>query len=77
MDHPHQRGLWFAHDHVNKLDFWNNEWSYFADMHRPNLGRINLKQAGEMKSGKTQGPSPPPSNGPIWKAIIRYSPNRA
>jgi hypothetical protein len=55
MDHPHQRGLWFAHDHVNKLDFWNNEWSYFADLHRQNLGRINLKHAGEMKSGKTQG----------------------
>src|ERR1035441_9616549 len=28
---------------------------YFADLHRPNLGRINLKKAGEMKSGKTQG----------------------
>jgi hypothetical protein len=24
-DHQHQRGLWFAHDAVNKLDFWNNE----------------------------------------------------
>src|ERR1022692_937009 len=55
MDHHHQRGLWFAHDNVNKLDFWNNEWSYFADLHRKNLGRINLKKAGEMTSGKTQG----------------------
>src|ERR1035441_4464259 len=43
MDHQHQRGLWFAHDTVNKHDFWNNDWPYFADMHRPNLGRINLK----------------------------------
>jgi len=24
-DHPHQRGLWFAHDSVNGFDFWNNE----------------------------------------------------
>jgi len=55
MDHQHQRGLWFAHDNVNKLDFWNNEWSYFADLHRKNLGRINLKQAGEVKSGEDQG----------------------
>src|SRR5437870_5499838 len=38
MDHQHQRGLWFAHDSVNKLDFWNNEWSYFADRHLKNLG---------------------------------------
>ena len=55
MDHQHQRGLWFAHDNVNKLDFWNNEWSYFADLHRKNLGRINLEALGAVKSGKTQG----------------------
>ena len=54
MDHQHQRGLWFAHDNVNKLDFWNNEWSYFADLHRKNLGRINLKKMGTA-SGKDQG----------------------
>src|SRR6266699_1258635 len=23
-DHQHQRGLWFAHESVNKMDFWNN-----------------------------------------------------
>jgi Methane oxygenase PmoA len=55
MDHQHQRGLWFAHDHVNQLDFWNNEWTYFADLHRQNLGRINLTKNSEFKSGKTQG----------------------
>jgi hypothetical protein len=54
-DHQHQRGLWFAHDSVNKLDFWNNEWSYFADEHRKNLGRINLTRTGEVKSGKDKG----------------------
>ncbi len=51
MDHQHQRGLWFAHDNVNKLDFWNNEASYKL----PNLGHINLKKLGEVKSGKAQG----------------------
>ena len=55
MDHQHQRGLWFAHDNVNKLDFWNNEWSYVTDLHRQNPGRIGLKQLGEVKSGKDKG----------------------
>jgi hypothetical protein len=51
FDHPHQRGLWFAHDTVNGLDFWNNEATYKT----PNRGRISLKNLGEIKSGKTQG----------------------
>jgi hypothetical protein len=50
-DHQHQRGLWFAHDTVNKLDFWNNEASYTT----PNRGRITLKKMGEVKSGKDKG----------------------
>ena len=55
FDHQHQRGLWFAHDNVDKLDFWNNEWSYVTDLHRKNLGRISLKKLGEVKSGKDKG----------------------
>src|ERR1044072_1106422 len=55
MDHQHQRGLWFEHDNVNKLDFWNNKWSYVTDQHRKNLGRISLKKLGEVKSGKDKG----------------------
>jgi hypothetical protein len=51
FDHQHQRGLWFAHDNVNKLDFWNNEASYKT----PNRGRITLKKLGEVKSGKDRG----------------------
>ena len=50
-DHQHQRGMWFAHESVNKLDFWNNEASYTT----PNRGKIVLKKVGEIKSGKTQG----------------------
>jgi len=44
-DHQHQRGLWFAHDSVNKLDFWNNEASYTT----PNRGRMTLKKPLEVK----------------------------
>lgn len=36
-DHPHQRGLWFAHESVNGVDFWNNEASYKSP---PPRGRI-------------------------------------
>jgi len=54
-DHQHQRGLWFVHDNVNKLDFWNNEWSYYADLHRKNLGRVVLKKLDGVTSGKDKG----------------------
>src|SRR5262245_15084186 len=54
-DHQHQRGLWFVHDSVNKLDFWNNEWSYFAEQHRKNLGRAKLKELDGTTSGKDKG----------------------
>jgi len=50
-DHQHQRGMWFAHDSVNKLDFWNNEASYTT----PNRGKITLKKVEAVKSGKHQG----------------------
>ena len=50
-DHQHQRGLWFAHDSVNKLDFWNNEGSYTT----PNRGRMTLKKAAAVTSGKDKG----------------------
>src|ERR1041384_2176055 len=55
-DHQHQRGLWFAHDTVinadgEKLDFWNNEVSY----NTPDRGRMTLKNAAQVKSGKDKG----------------------
>jgi hypothetical protein len=50
-DHPHQRGLWFAHEKVNGLDFWNNEATYTT----PNRGKIVLAKLGEVSSGKDQG----------------------
>lgn len=50
-DHLHQRGLWFAIEKVNGLDFWNNEASYTT----PNRGKIVLKKLGAVKSGKKSG----------------------
>ena len=50
-DHQHQRGLWFAHDSVNGLDFWNNEASYTT----PKRGKIVLMKVDRATSGKRQG----------------------
>lgn len=50
-DHQHQRGLWFAHEKVHGLDFWNNEASYTT----PNRGKIVLAKVDEVSSGKDQG----------------------
>jgi hypothetical protein len=50
-DHPHQRGLWFAHESVNNLDFWNNDASYTT----PNRGKMTLKKLGKIESGGKKG----------------------
>lgn len=51
-DHQHQRGLWFAHEKVNGIDFWNNEASYTEP---PLRGKIVLDKLGQVKSGNKQG----------------------
>src|SRR4029077_6081230 len=50
-DHPHQRGLWFAHERVNGFDFWNNEANYKST----NRGRITVEKISEIKSGADAG----------------------
>ena len=55
QDHPHQRGLWFAHDNVNKLDFWNIAPLDQAPYNRPDRGKIVLVKVGKVTSGKSQG----------------------
>jgi hypothetical protein len=50
-DHRHQRGLWFGHESVNHLDFWNNEFSYTTK----NRGKITLVKLGAVKNGKKEG----------------------
>ncbi len=48
-DHPHHRGLWFAHGDVNGLDFWGNE------ERGPKFGRIVLVKIDSAASGKDSG----------------------
>jgi hypothetical protein len=60
LDHQHQRGLWFAHDSVNGIDFWNNEAKPIPPTSpnaykSPKLGRIKLVKLGTIKNGKNQG----------------------
>jgi hypothetical protein len=50
-DHPHQRGVFFAFEDVNGVDFWNNELNYTTK----NRGRAVLDKIVEMKGGKHSG----------------------
>jgi hypothetical protein len=50
-DHPHQRGLWFAHERVNGFDFWNNE----ADYKTANRGRIVVTKVSDVQNGPDAG----------------------
>jgi hypothetical protein len=54
-DHPHQRGLWFAHAKVNNLDFWNIAPIDAPPYNRPDRGKIVLNKMGEIMSGKDRG----------------------
>jgi hypothetical protein len=48
-DHPHHRGLWFAHGDVNGLDFWASET---ADQRpKTKIGKIVLAGKPAVKSG--------------------------
>jgi hypothetical protein len=50
-DHPHHRGLWFAHENVNGTDVWNNETTYT----KPNRGRIVVDKITDVQSGQDSG----------------------
>ncbi len=54
-DHPHQRGLWFAHAKVNDLDFWNIAPLDQRPYNQPDRGKIVLDKLGAVKSGKEKG----------------------
>jgi hypothetical protein len=49
-DHPHHRGLFFAHANVNGIDFWNNETSYKSP---PPRGRIAFEKLLKSSGGKS------------------------
>jgi hypothetical protein len=48
-DHPHHRGLWFAHGDVNGFDFWGNE------TRGGKFGRIVLAKVDNLSGGKDSG----------------------
>jgi len=50
-DHPHQRGLWFAHERVNGFDFWNNEADYKTTIR----GRMEVVKISDVQSGPDSG----------------------
>lgn len=50
-DHPHQRGVWFAHSDVNGFDFWNNEATYTTK----NRGTIKVVKITKTRSGAASG----------------------
>jgi hypothetical protein len=50
-DHPHQRGMWFAHERVNGFDFWNNE----ADYKTANRGQIVVTKISDIQGGADAG----------------------
>jgi hypothetical protein len=52
-DHPHHRGLWFAHGDVNGYNFWANEDSQEAT--GKGKGKIVLLGPAKLTSGKKQG----------------------
>jgi Family of unknown function (DUF6807) len=54
-DHPHQRGLWFAHDSVNGLDFWNIAPLDQPPYNRPDRGKIVLERVRKISSGAKKG----------------------
>jgi hypothetical protein len=50
-DHPHHRGIFFAHGDVNGIDFWGND----PIKPSPNGGKIVIKHVDNLKSGKKSG----------------------
>lgn len=62
-DHPHHRGLFFAHGDINDIDFWATEPSKETApaVPQPNpgtglwQGSMKLKQVAEMRSGDKAG----------------------
>jgi hypothetical protein len=49
-DHPHHRGLWYAHGDVNGLDFWSEEKNYCKIVHEQFLEIFSGLDLGLIKS---------------------------
>jgi hypothetical protein len=49
-DHPHHRGLWYAHGDVNGLDFWSEAGNYCKIVHDQFLNVQSGRKVGIIKS---------------------------
>lgn len=54
MDHPHQRAVWFAHDRVNGVDYWNNEFQY-TEKQYGKMGHMFITKVLKAAGGKKEG----------------------
>jgi hypothetical protein len=68
-DHPHQRGLFFAHGDINGYNFWATE----PNSKNPKQGRMQLVKVTQMKGGKKSGTIQAVFDGqdPAGKPIMR------
>lgn len=51
QDHPHHRGLWFAHGDVNGTDFWSADPSKEGSK----FGKVVLKEVRDLRGGDDSG----------------------
>jgi hypothetical protein len=54
VDHPHQVGLWFNHENVNGVDFWNNSYAIPAARVSA-MGTILHRAVRRAASGRGEG----------------------
>jgi hypothetical protein len=54
VDHPHQVGLWFTHENVNGLDFWNNS-DAIPEARAAAMGTILHRAVRRAESGPSEG----------------------
>ena len=54
-DHPHHKGLWFAHGDVNGYNFWAGEPDVEIGPEFKGRGRIVLERVGKIVNGKSSG----------------------
>jgi len=54
-DHPHHKGLWFAHGDVNGYNFWAGDAEVPLDPKFKGRGNIVLERVGKISNGKASG----------------------
>jgi hypothetical protein len=54
VDHPHQVGMWFTHENVNGLDFWNNS-DAIPKARASSMGTILHRAVRRAEGGRGEG----------------------